>query len=485
MIKIKKYIFGALIALSIPALVAYAATPMLSVTGTDDNVTLTVRGGEINAPVVLYYNQNLSGQGTVQQRNIGTTDINGNFTGQISTSGVGVSQSSPVYVQVGGYQSLPVNWTSGTATSGSTNGTTNSTNTSVLSFSPSSPSFATGQTGTVTISGGNGGSYYIASNSNPNFTTASISGNTLTVSGSQAGQSSVTVCSTAGPCTVVTPTFGANTNTNGNTSTSGSFTGTTSGSPTLSQGSINVNQNGQGSITLSGGTTPYTISVPSGSGITTTLMGNTLYINGNNATGVNTIQVCSANNSNSTNSGGCTSLTINMGGSTTTNTNTNTTTSTTGNGNIGVTIPVTLGQPLMITLAGGVGSYFLQSPVSSPALASLSGNTLMLSGATTGTGTVTVCQTGASSCLPISFIVNPALTGTGGGYLFDTDFGIGTSGQDVTELQTRLTSEGYFTATPTGYFGPITQSAVMGYQSAHGIPATGFVGPLTRAMLNQ
>jgi N-acetylmuramoyl-L-alanine amidase len=82
-------------------------------------------------------------------------------------------------------------------------------------------------------------------------------------------------------------------------------------------------------------------------------------------------------------------------------------------------------------------------------------------------------------------MVTPALTGTGGGFFYETNFGFGMTSQDVMELQTRLKDEGFFTSTPTGYFGPLTQSAVMAYQSAHGIPATGYVGPLTRAQLNQ
>lgn len=462
---IKKYILGVLIALSIPALVAYASTPILSVSGTSDNnnVTVTVTGGEINAPVILFYNQNLAGQGTVQQRTIGTTDTNGNFTGTVSTSGLGISQSSPVYVQTAGVQSLPVNWPSGTGT------TTNSGN--ALIFSQSFPTLAVGQSGTITISGGGGGTYYIASNSSPNFTAASISGNTLTLSGSQAGQSTITVCSTSGPCAVLTPTF------TGITSTTSSVTGGT-GSPTISQGNINVSQNGQVSVTISGGITPYTISVPSGSGISTTLMGNTLFINGNNAIGSNTIQVCSANN------GGCTPLTVNIQGVFTGST----ITTTTGNSNITFTLPVIAGEVTQIPLSGGIGGYFIQTPVSSPAIASISGSSLRLAGVSIGSGAVTVCQTGTSSCLPISFTVMPAAavpTGTGGGFLYDTDFGLGTTGQDVMELQTRLKDEGYFTVAPTGYFGSITRAAVMSYQSAHGIPSTGFVGPLTRAQLNQ
>jgi hypothetical protein len=461
---IKKYILGALIALVVPAFFAYAATPVLTAAGTDDNVTVTVTGGEINAPVVLFYNQNLAGQGTVEQRTIGTTDINGNFTGSVSTSGLGISQSSPVYVQTAGVQSLPVNWPSNTA------GTTSNTN--AVTFSQSSPTFAVGQSGTITLSGGGGGTFFISSNSNPNFTSASISGNTLTLSGSQLGQSAITVCSTAGPCAVVMPTFNATGI--ANPTTSGSVTGV-AGSPTLSQGSINVSQNGQGILTVSGGAGPYMISVPSGSGISTTLIGNTLYVNGNNATGSSTLQVCYVNN------GGCTPLTVNIQGTssgTTTNTNN-------GIGNISFTLPITAGELTQIPLSGGIGSYYIQTPASTPAMATISGNTLRLTGVTTGTGTITVCQTGASACLPISFMVTPALTGTGGGFFYETNFGFGMTSQDVMELQTRLKDEGFFTATPTGYFGPLTQSAVMAYQSAHGIPATGYVGPLTRAQLNQ
>ncbi len=70
-------------------------------------------------------------------------------------------------------------------------------------------------------------------------------------------------------------------------------------------------------------------------------------------------------------------------------------------------------------------------------------------------------------------------------FQFTTDLGFGMNVNDVVELQERLRAEGYFTfATSTGYFGSITLDAVKAYQTAHGIIATGFVGPLTRASLN-
>jgi hypothetical protein len=314
----------------------------------------------------------------------------------------------------------------------------------------------------VSLSGGSG-SYYISSNSNTSAVSPSISGNTLTLYGANGGQANIVVCATGGGCGTITANVGG----------SGASFGT--GAPTLSQSLINVNQGGQGTITLSGGMSPYTISIPSGSGVSTTLIGNTLYVNGGTL-GTSVIQACSANN------GGCTPVTVNVGPTTTT-----------GNTGTGVslaafTLPLTVGQPVQLSLVGGSGSYYLQSPMSSPALASLSGNTLTLNGSMTGSGMVTVCSSGGGACLPISFTVSPASSipsGTGGGYFYDTDLTIGQRSQDVLELQNRLRDEGYFTATPTGYFGPITMGAVQRYQNAHGITATGYVGPLTRARLNQ
>ena len=71
--------------------------------------------------------------------------------------------------------------------------------------------------------------------------------------------------------------------------------------------------------------------------------------------------------------------------------------------------------------------------------------------------------------------------------MFTQNLYYGLYGINVEELQKRLRAEGFFTyPTDTGYFGPITRTAVIAYQNAHGItPAVGFVGPLTRASLNK
>lgn len=74
------------------------------------------------------------------------------------------------------------------------------------------------------------------------------------------------------------------------------------------------------------------------------------------------------------------------------------------------------------------------------------------------------------------------------GYKFLNFMGFGedtTDGPDVMELQKRLISLGFLSGTATGYYGTATQTAVQKYQTSKGIPATGFVGSITRAALNQ
>jgi N-acetylmuramoyl-L-alanine amidase len=52
-------------------------------------------------------------------------------------------------------------------------------------------------------------------------------------------------------------------------------------------------------------------------------------------------------------------------------------------------------------------------------------------------------------------------------------------------LQKRLKSDGYFTGSVTGYFGPLTKAALESYQTKNGLSAVGVVGPSTRALLNK
>jgi len=67
---------------------------------------------------------------------------------------------------------------------------------------------------------------------------------------------------------------------------------------------------------------------------------------------------------------------------------------------------------------------------------------------------------------------------------FTRNLTIGSTGADVTALQQWLATKGFFTVTPTGYFGPITQKALAAFQASVGIsPAAGYFGPITMAYL--
>jgi len=70
---------------------------------------------------------------------------------------------------------------------------------------------------------------------------------------------------------------------------------------------------------------------------------------------------------------------------------------------------------------------------------------------------------------------------------FTRSLTIGSRGADVTCLQNYLTSTGHFTYAggATGYFGPITRSAVAAWQAANGVaPAVGYFGPISTAKYN-
>lgn len=71
------------------------------------------------------------------------------------------------------------------------------------------------------------------------------------------------------------------------------------------------------------------------------------------------------------------------------------------------------------------------------------------------------------------------------GYVFENFIGLGYQGNEVTELQKRLTVLGYYTGDITGYYGSLTQAAVIALQKSHGIKQAGYVGPSTRDVLNQ
>ena len=61
---------------------------------------------------------------------------------------------------------------------------------------------------------------------------------------------------------------------------------------------------------------------------------------------------------------------------------------------------------------------------------------------------------------------------------------VGVRSGDVTVLQAFLATQGYFPYSPIGIYGPLTFRAVQNFQAAHGISPTGYVGPITRGVIN-
>jgi len=88
--------------------------------------------------------------------------------------------------------------------------------------------------------------------------------------------------------------------------------------------------------------------------------------------------------------------------------------------------------------------------------------------ALTGDSTTTSGTASASACGP-----------------FTRDLTVGSTGSDVTTLQTFLEENGYLTipaGVAKGYFGSLTASALSSYQAANGVsPAVGYFGPITKA----
>lgn len=69
------------------------------------------------------------------------------------------------------------------------------------------------------------------------------------------------------------------------------------------------------------------------------------------------------------------------------------------------------------------------------------------------------------------------------GYSIATLSKYGSSGSEVTKIQSRLSSWGYYSGDVDGLYGYLTYSAVKSFQSKHGLAADGIAGPETLAAL--
>lgn len=406
-------------------------------------------------------------------------------------------------------------------------------NVSSISFSESALSLGINSTQSVTVSGGSG-TYSVSSNSNTTVASTNLSGSTLTVSGLASGGATITVCDTSGKCGPLSVTVGSST-------TSG--TGLT-----LSPSSVSLNAGGSQIVSVSGGNGVYEISNNSNASVASAgLSGTTgIVVDGVNS-GSGTITVCDTSNTNTCGTVSVTvtgstpsenqgvtfsvtnptvavgqSVTVQLSGGATTyvvlwNQNaglaqasvTNSTLSINGltAGTDSLTICATAGgcSPLSVTVTGSSSATSQTTtaapvtttpattvPAIQPGTATV--NTTLLSEIqavqTALTQTLSQIQAIQTEINQIEAQVN---AGSGSTIAANTNVSAGTFTElltvgsedaQVTALQNRLLSLGFYSGPVTGYYGALTESAVMKYQTSHGIEATGEVGPDTRAALN-
>ncbi len=429
----------------------YAMTPSFtaSVTGTGDNVLISING-DASSVVVLNYMNTAS---VVQSSVLGNTDSSGNFSATISTSAYGIYPGSLFAVTVNNQRSGSQTWPyTSTTTTGS----------SALSLSQTSLTMNVGQSASITANNNSASSLFLSSNSSPSVANITISGNTISITANLAGSTTVNVCSLA------------------NTTNCASFTITVQSSSvqpiTFSQSNVTVPYGQNVSVTIGGGTGSYSVVTNSSpTVIQASINGSAVNLYGSSNSGSAVITVCSSNMSscgviNATASSASTSSvtfsqsnpslipgqvsSVTLSGSSgsyyvSSNTNTNVVqtnvvgntltltgnavgssvvtvcTSTGGCGLINVTVAtagtsislsqttasLTVGQTISV-IASGAGSYYIQNNSNSNvATASVTGSTINVGGTSVGTTNITVCQTGGQ-CSILYVTVTGSSSGT-------------------------------------------------------------------------
>ena len=234
--------------------------------------------------------------------------------------------------------------------------------TTTLEVDPTSLNLAPGDTSTATISGGT--SPYTVSSSNPSAATATVSGDTVTVSGIADGSTTITISDSASSSVIISVMVAT--------------------ALVVNPESLEIPAGGVGTATISGGTSPYTVSSSNPSAATATVSDDTVTVSGV--------------------SYGTTTITI------------------TDDVDNSVTISVTVTSPLAadptvvdldpgdtatVTISGGSGSYSVTSGNTSVATASMSGSTVTITAVAAGNISVTITDS-ASNVVTVSVNVGGA-----------------------------------------------------------------------------
>ncbi len=472
------------------------------------SVSVTVQNGSTQTLTLSQSNVSLAyGQSTSVTISGGTGSYivsNNSSSGTISTSISGNVLVLGGSSNTSGTYSVTV-CSSDMSSCGIVNVTLGNTTSSNLSFSQPAPVLSVGQSMAVLIYGNTSTTYYISSNSNPSVAQSSIANNVLTLLGSSNGTTAINVCPSVGGCTTLTVTVSNSSNT----------------SPVyLAQSSLTVAIGQTLSVAVSGGTTPYVLLTPSNTIFQAGVSGSTLYITGLSV-GSAQITVCSSTST------GCSSLSLQVAGTSTTSNNPAESNSFL---RFSAANPMlNIGQNMNVSVLGGSNNTYRVAYTSNQNMvqASINGNSLSLYGLKNGYSIIVICD-GLNNCGSLPIIVggttatnntsttndysqsgclsnNRYNTITGAlcisnvttvsttdnnatvltkKYQFTQFLQEGMSGNEILELQQRLTDLGYYHGPVNGTFGPLTAEGVASFQRSHGVSSVGYVGPSTRKALN-
>jgi len=327
-------------------------------------------------------------------------------------------------------------------------------------LSKSSISLEKGQSGTVSIT--NTGSFYVSNNSNQNIASVSVSGSTITISALNGGTSSANICQSGGQCTVLSITVSNPSSTGNITVKSTSFLSFSDRDPIVGVGKTSK-------VAISGGSGTYSIVYNSNPSIANmSISGNDLNLSGLVA-GTSVVVVCSS----SGNACGAVSVTVGSVVAVVDSVKINPS-----------SVSLKVGKASIAILSGGNGSYSLGNYDKGLVIATAVRKSLLIIGRSIGTASIPVCSAGKCSNLYVTVSRSAAPSVSVNKYLFKSPMSYGDSGDEIEELQKRLSSEGFYKSTITGKFDSITLSAVRSYQSSKGIRQTGNVGEETMKALN-
>ncbi len=274
-----------------------------------------------------------------------------------------------------------------------------------LWFSPGNPNLYVGQSLAVSINSSaystnylyNNTAYYISSNSNSSAVSASISGTVLNLYANQTGSSNITVCSSAlGFCGTLYVTVGG-----------GSYYYGT-GSLSLSQTSISLNQGQSMAVTAYNAPSIYVSSNSNSYVVSVSVSGNQATFYGQTS-GSSSIVLCGIN------SGQCATVyvTVNF----------------INNGNITLSqysLGLNIGQSATVNVSGngGYGYYIAQNSNPGVVSASFNGSVINIYAITNGSSTLQICQNNANSCPDLYVTVGSGYS-YNGGYPYNYNNGSG------------------------------------------------------------